>query len=119
MRTVGGVGAQYWEQLRGNELLVPNDVDVSGFVEVERGTRGANRQEIDGLKPSVGGVPVARIGHESDAIVQPPRLKLVGAADGQRTDAHPSVAMIVDDSAWHDRQRLERAEVEEEGGGIL
>src|SRR6185436_19929047 len=93
-----------------DKFLVPDDVHVRTAVEIESGAGAAQRKQIDDLAMRVGGVPVVRVSAQAHAIVERPALELIRPADGERADAHPAVAMLLDEAPGHDVERLERAE---------
>ena len=67
------------EERGRDEALVHHEVGLSGRVEVEGGVGLAHGDDVDGLEGDVGGVPVARVLAQADAVVEPPLLEHVGA----------------------------------------
>ena len=106
-------------QFVGDAGQVPNHVGLAGFVEVQRGVGGADRQKINHFGPGVGGVPVTGIFAEADFVVQPPGVQEVRAAGGQGAGPQPLPAILGNHLARHDGEGLEGAQVEEKSGRVV
>ena len=57
-------------------------------------------------------IPVVRILHDPDSIIDAPGVKLVGAAGREGGLNEPAIAMSLDEAGGHDRQRGKAATVE-------
>src|SRR2546426_11054753 len=108
-----GPFGQYAQQLRRNEVLVPDNVGHAGLIETKRGVGRASGQDVYQLISSVGSVPIAWIPSKAHLVIEPPGDQFVGAAGRQGPLIEPAIAVLFDSLSWHNRERWKGAEIKE------
>ena len=76
-----GAGAERVEQLGGHEALVPNHIRLAVLEQVDRSSRGIDREKIDDVVFRVGGIPVLFVFPQPNPVAHVPKVERVRATD--------------------------------------